>query len=67
MAFCRCLREVYTGLRIWTYRNVVVDTRGAGRADRKIPWSGPVPDFVECPSLFIHCVGVRSKPSHPSS
>ena len=33
MAFCRCLREVYTGLRIWTYRNVVVDTRGAGRAD----------------------------------
>ena len=26
--FCTCLREVYTGLRIWTYRNVVVDTRG---------------------------------------
>ena len=31
MAFCRCLREVCTGLRIWTYRNVVVDTRGGGK------------------------------------
>ena len=54
MAFCRCLREVYTRLRIWTYRNVVVDTRGARRADRKMPWSGPVSDFIECPYLFIY-------------
>ena len=67
MAFCTCLREVYTGLRIWTYRNVVVDTRGAGRADRKIPWSGPVSDFIECPYLFIHCVGVRRYASSEES
>ena len=79
MAFrwaCRCLREVCTGMRIWTYRNVVVDTRGGGKkgGDVGVDWfeaSRCSPTRIgfrkmngRDPYLFIHCVGVRSKPSH---
>ena len=44
MAFCTCLREVYTRLRTWTYCNVVVDLRrvDARRSENECSMVGPL-------------------------